>query len=96
MHSEATGSTTLPSASSSQEPRRNASSGLLTTREVSEILNVSEAAVWDMRARGELHKVGTRRWWHLYQRSEVEALAERRRIERERLAERKRKWRVRT
>lgn len=96
MRSEGSVSRTWLSASSSQEPKQNGSSGLLTTREAAEVLNVSEAAIWDMKARGELHKVGTRRWWHLYQRSEVEALAEKRRLQREKLAERKRKWRVRT
>lgn len=82
------------SASAAQKPRP--SSGLLTTREASEILGVSEATVWDMTAKGCLHRVGKRGHWHLYLQSDVEALAERRRIERERLAERKRKWRVRT
>lgn len=94
MRSEGLALRTWLSASSSQETKQNGSSGLLTTREASEILGVSEAAIWDMAARGELHKVGKRCRWHLYRRSDVEALAAKRRQQHQRLAERKRKWRV--
>jgi predicted DNA-binding transcriptional regulator AlpA len=82
------------SASAAQKPRP--SSGLLTGREASEILGVAESTVWDMTAKGWLQRIGKRGPWHLYLRSDVEALAEKRRLQAERLKERKRKWRVRT
>lgn len=49
----------------------------------------------EMGAWGELQRVGKRGNSYLYRMDEIEAVAAKRREQRERLAERKRKWRVR-
>ena len=96
MPSEALDTRTWKSSSASPETTPSASSGLLTGREAAEILRLAESTVWNMTAKGVLKRVAKRGHWHLYLRSDVEALAEERRQQFERLKERKRKWRVRS
>lgn len=95
MHSEGQGSRIFKSASASRETMQSGLSGLLTAREAAEILGVQEQWIWTLTARGLLTRTAKRGKWHLYRRSDVEALAAERRRQFERLKKFKSKRRVR-
>lgn len=82
--------------SNSTETKLATSCGLLTTRQAADLIGLSERRVQELGAQGNLQRAGKKGNLYLFRRADIEAAIATQKAQRARLAERKKKWRVRT